>query len=235
MNTKRFKINNIPSILWGDASDHLFIAIHGNESNKEDDVITVFAENATKHGYQVLSFDLPEHGERKDEPYLCKVQNCVKDLECIMAYAKSFYNHISLFACSMGAYFSMLSFSLESIEQVLFLSPVVNMDRIIHNMMTWFNITEEQLKNELEIATPIGQTLYWDYYSYVISHPINIWNMDTAILYGSDDKLCEFDIITNFVKRFHIDLEIMEHGEHYFHTEEQLDYFETWINKKINY
>ena len=49
--------------LWGEPSDRLFIAVHGNMSSKDDDAIVIFAEEATDKGYQVLSFDLPEHGE----------------------------------------------------------------------------------------------------------------------------------------------------------------------------
>ena len=131
------KIENIPAILWGDKSDKLFVVVHGNMSNKADDSIIVFAEEATALGYQVLSFDLPQHGDRKDDTYLCNVQNCVQDLHTIMTYAKSLSNHISLFACSMGAYFSLLAYSHEPLKQCLFLSPVVNMERIINNMMTW--------------------------------------------------------------------------------------------------
>lgn len=44
----------------------IFIAVHGNMSNKEDAVIQILAEEADRKGYQVLSFDLPEHGERKE-------------------------------------------------------------------------------------------------------------------------------------------------------------------------
>ena len=36
-------------------------------SNKEDEVIKLLVEKVTSRGYQVLSFDLPEHGERKDD------------------------------------------------------------------------------------------------------------------------------------------------------------------------
>jgi alpha-beta hydrolase superfamily lysophospholipase len=72
-------------------------------SNKADDSIIVFAEETAAKGYQVLSSDLSEHGERKDKCYLCKVQNCVKDLSIIMNYAKSMWSNISIFACSMGA------------------------------------------------------------------------------------------------------------------------------------
>ncbi len=41
------------------------------------------------------------------------------------------------------------------------------MKRIIKNMMKWFNIDEQYLKNEQTVKTPIGQNLYWDYYCYV--------------------------------------------------------------------
>ncbi|MFA9466333.1 MAG: alpha/beta hydrolase [Velocimicrobium sp.] len=232
---RKLKINNIPSVLWGEQSDNLFLAIHGNMSNKEDDIITIFSENAIKHGYQVLSFDLPKHGDRKQEKLLCNVQNCIQNLEDIMAYAKSFYKHINLFACSIGSYFSLISYSNENLEQVLFLSPIVDMERLITNMMTWFGVTEEQLKTEQEIDTPTGQKLYWDYFSYVKNHPLNKWTAHTAILYGSNDDLCEFEVISNFAKHNSCDLQILEQGEHYFHTPEQLSYFKKWIDQKINF
>ena len=69
------RINNIPSIIWGERSNKVLIAVHGNMSNKEDEVIKILAEKVVFKGYQLLSFDLPEHGERKEnKEYLCKVQ-----------------------------------------------------------------------------------------------------------------------------------------------------------------
>lgn len=230
---QNFKIEKIPAILWGETSEKLFVVVHGNMSNKADDTIIVFAEEATVKGYQVLSFDLPEHGDRKGETYACKVQNCVKDLNVIMRYAQSLSNKISVFSCSMGAYFSLLAYNHEPLQQCLFLSPVVNMERIINNMMTWFSISEDRLKIEKEVPTPIGQTLYWDYYCYVKENPVAFWNTRTSILYGSEDNLCEFDVVSGFAKRFDCDLQVMEGGEHYFHTEEQLRFFRQWLKKYI--
>lgn len=227
------KIENIPAILWGDKSDKLFVVVHGNMSNKADDAIVIFAEEATAIGYQVFSFDLPEHGERKDESYAYKVQNCVKDLNTIMEYAKALSNNISLFACSMGAYFSLLAYSNEPLQQCLFLSPVVNMKRIINNMMTWFNVTEDRLKTEKEIPTPAGHILYWDYYCYVKEHPVTAWNKSTSILYGSEDNISEFDVISEFAKHFDCDLQVVEKGEHYFHSEEQMQVFRQWLKKHL--
>jgi hypothetical protein len=233
MTKKNIMIEKIPSILWGEYSDKLFIAIHGNMSNKEDEVIVIFSEEAVSKGYQVLSFDLPEHGDRKNEEYLCKVFNCVNDLNVIMNYAKTISKDISIFGCSMGTYFSLLAYSDFQISKCLFLSPVLNMERIINNMMTWFNISEERLENEKEIATPIGQTLYWDYYCYVKAHPVNFWDKPTSILYGANDNLVESDLIFNFAKQYNCKLEILENGEHFFHTESQLQFYRQWLKVNI--
>ena len=47
METKRIKINNIPSIIWGEKSSKVFIAVHGNMSNKEDKVIDLYCGTGT--------------------------------------------------------------------------------------------------------------------------------------------------------------------------------------------
>jgi alpha-beta hydrolase superfamily lysophospholipase len=63
-----------------------------------------------ERGYQVLSFDLPEHGERKDKNYQCNVWNGVHHLEIIGTYVQENWRNISLFGCSLGAYFSLLTY-----------------------------------------------------------------------------------------------------------------------------
>ena len=59
----------IPAVVWGEASDRVIIAVHGNLSNKADAPIRHLAVHALPRGYQVLSFDLSEsdHG-------ICKIQ-----------------------------------------------------------------------------------------------------------------------------------------------------------------
>ncbi|WP_338559206.1 alpha/beta hydrolase [Paraclostridium sordellii] len=231
---KHFTIENIPAILWGESSENIFIAVHGNMSNKEDDIIQIFAKEAVSLGYQVISFDLPEHGERVEEDIKCKVWDCVRELNLIMNYVKQNWNNISLVACSMGAYFSLLAYKDDFIKQSLFISPVLNMKRIIDNMMLWFDIDEEYLKSKQIVKTPIGQNLYWDYYCYVKDNPIDKWNIPTNILYGLKDDLCESDIVFKFVKRFNCSITIMNKGEHYFHAQEQLKFFKQWVDESIH-
>lgn len=229
MKKRHFKIDNIPVILWGEESDKIYIAVHGNMSHKEDTVIQFLADEVTKKGYQVISFDLPEHGERKGDDIPCKVQICVNELKTITNYVKKSWKELSLFSCSMGAYFSLVAYKNENLHKVLFLSPVVNMERIIENMMMWFQITPEKLKQEKTIDTPIGQKLYWDYFCYVKEHLIHNWEAETYILYGSKDDLCEYEYIKKFSDDFHCDLKILEDGDHYFHTKEQLKEFKQWL------
>lgn len=235
MKTKHIMINNNPSTIWGENSNKVYIAVHGNMSHKEDEVIKILSSKVCEIGYQVLSFDLPEHGDRKsDVSYLCDVKNCVSDLETIIKYAKTNYSEINLFACSMGAYFSLLSYKDEIIKNSIFLSPIVNMKILIENLMKVSNVNYEKLKQEKIIKTNFGQDLIFEYYEYVKNHPIEKWNSNTNILYGENDNLQSENLIKDFSKNFNCKLSIMKKGEHFFHTNEQLEFYKNWLDTILN-
>ena len=233
MDRKFLKIKNIPAILWGEKSDKLIIAIHGNMSNKEDVPIKILAKISMKKGYQVLSFDLTGHGERKDEGEFSKVQDYIRELSEIIDFAKENWKNINLFGNSIGAYFGLLAYKDEKLSKAWFLSPVTDMKRIIENMMKWCNITEERLKEEKTISTQIGQNLYWNYWEYVKENPIEKWEVPTYILYGEKDSLCEKDFVIKFAEKFHSDLKISEESEHWFHTEKDLEELKKWLCETI--
>lgn len=149
-----------------------------------------------------------------------------------MEYVHKHYFHIELFACSLGAYFSMMAYKDEDIKRCFFLSPVLNMQRIIENMMEWFHIDELMLYKQKEIATPIGQTLHYDYYCYVKENNV-IWNHPTYILYGNRDDMCKYDILDMFVKTHHCELTIMEDGEYFFHTLNQFEFYRQWLKTHV--
>ena len=69
-------IKNIPAILWGEKNTKIMVAVHGNMSNKTDVPIAMLVEEAIPLGYQVLSFDLPQHGDRKEEPIVSPPFTC---------------------------------------------------------------------------------------------------------------------------------------------------------------
>lgn len=231
MKKKHFQINGIPSILLGNPSSKLYIYIHGQCGYKEE--AEAFANIAVRHGWQVLSIDLPEHGERKEEKNSFDPWHVVPELVSIMEYAKCHWNQISLYANSIGAWFSMLSFEKENLKECIFVSPILDMQQLISNMMLWANVSEEQLKHELIIPTSFGHTLSWEYLQYVKQHPITQWNVPTNILYGKYDELTEISVVERFVEKFNCNLAIMENGKHWFNTPEELNALYKWLNTLV--
>lgn len=140
---------------------------------------------------------------------------------------------IYLIANSLGAYFSMLSLYDKKIKKAMFISPIVDMEKVILNMMSFLNISEEKLYREKEISTTSGETLSWEYLSYVMDNPI-VWNVPTDILYSENDNITSLETMMNFVNKTNSRLTIMKNGEHYFHTEEQMNFLDNWFEKFIN-
>ena len=139
------------------------------------------------------------------------------------------YDSVILVANSIGAYFSMNALAEKNISQAMFISPIVNMERLIADMMMWSNVTEAELESKKEIPTEFGETLSWEYLCYVRKHPIK-WSISTCILYGENDHLTSRETISGFADRIGADLTVMEDGEHWFHTAEQMKVLDHWIS-----
>lgn len=227
MKKKYIQIDGIPSIVWGNPSDNLYIYIHGRCGYKEE--AEAFADIAGRYGWQVLSIDLPEHGERKDERGTFDPWHAVPELSAVMEYGKNHWSKISLCANSIGAWFSMLSYKGEKLENCLFLSPILDMYRLISNMMIWSEVSKEQLESRGTIPTASGQTLSWEYLLYAKNNPIIKWDVPTSILYGARDELTERSVVERFAEQFGCELTVMEDGEHWFHTKEQLEVWNKWV------
>lgn len=233
MIVEHLNIKNIPAIIWGDKSPKVYLYIHGQGGDKEE--AEVFASIANCYGWQVLSIDLPEHGERKKERDLFNPWTIVPELLTVMKYAKNCWADIALFANSIGAWFSMLSFKNEKLEKSLFVSPVLDMKSLIQKMMLWANVSQERLQHEQTIPTSFGQTLSWKYWEYATENQITQWKVPTKILYAGKDHLVDRDTVEVFAKTYNCELTIWEAGEHWFHTRPQLDILYSWINNNIQY
>ena len=138
------------------------------------------------------------------------------------------YKKISIIANSIGVYFTMLSLTNKNIEKAFFISPIVDMEKLITDMMVSENITEEELYKKKEIKTSFGEILSWDYLTFARKNPIE-WNIPTYILYGENDDLTSYETILNFTNKSKANLTIMKGGEHWFHTDEQIEFLNNWI------
>jgi hypothetical protein len=141
---------------------------------------------------------------------------------------KSQCENIILIANSIGAFFCMNAGIDNMIQKAYFISPIVDMEKLITNMMKWVHVTERELESKGRIHTKFGEDLSWEYLQYVRNHPVK-WNTPTRILYGDNDYLMSIETITDFANKHQASLTIMEGGEHWFHTEEQMMFLDNWI------
>lgn len=173
-------------------------------------------------GYDVIGVDY-------EIDFLWVVKDVIK-----AAYDNAAENYaaVSVIANSIGAFFTMLTLQDCAIEQALFISPIVDMEKLIYDMMSWAGVTEAQLSIEKEIATDFGEVLSWDYLQYVKTHPIS-WRVPTHILYGGQDNLTARDTIEAFAAKHNAPLTVMEDGEHWFHTKEQVAFLNSWMKDAL--
>ena len=231
MKEKHILVQEIPAVLYGDSSESLFLYIHGKMGCKEE--AARFAEIVCPKGYQVLSIDLPGHGERTVEMERFVPWEVVPELQAVYGSAQQRWEKISLYANSIGAYFSLLAFREAKLEKSLFVSPILDMEKLIRDMMGWAGVTQERLKEAGEIPTAFGEILSWKYLTYAAEHRITKWDCPTEILYAGQDHLTARKTVDDFAQRFGCMVTVMENGEHWFHTEEQLAVLDAWLHKEM--
>ena len=99
-------------------------------------------------------------------------------------------------------------------------------------LLRWANVSETDLHEKIEIPTDFGETLSWKYLCFVRENPI-IWNVPTEILYAENDNLISRQTVNEFISNHNTHLTVMENGEHWFHTDEQLAFLDSWMKKAI--
>jgi len=97
--------------------------------------------------------------------------------------------HLTLVANSIGAFFTLSSLDETLVDRAYFISPIVDMENLICNMMQWSGVTEQEL------------------------------------------ALTSIETVSAFAKQHHAGLTVMPGGEHWFHTEEQMQFLDHWIRE----
>ena len=231
MIVKPLSLQGIPALLYGDPCDRAFLHVHGKMGCKEE--AERLAAIACPRGWQVLSMDLPEHGARKVSPETFTPWQVIPELRMCYDWMRPRWDSISLYATSMGCWYSMLALPDRQLAQALFVSPVVDMVKLIQKLMDWSNVTEAQLEREKTIPTEWGEVLSWDYYTWAKEHPVSHWNVPTALLFGERDHLTDLATAEAFAARFAAELEIIPDSRHWFQDERQLAALKDWTERRL--
>ena len=192
----------------------LAIYIHGKGGN---------ANEAEHYTSLLLKYDVIGFDYQSQNPW-----NAKREFSNFYDKATKEYDSTIVIANSIGAFFTLVSLANKRIERAFFISPIVNMKKLIRDMMQWAGVTIEELQKKEEISTNFRETLSWNYYSYACNHPIE-WKIPTYILYGEKDNMTSKKTITEFAKETGASLTIMPDGEHWFHTEKQMEFLDRWI------
>ena len=139
---------------------------------------------------------------------------------------------IILIANSIGAYFSMNALSGKKIQKAILISPIVDMEKIIENLMQAENVTENELHEKKIIPTKFGENLSWNYLKYVRENKID-WQSPTEILYGEKDNFTDKQTMFDFAEKICANITVMKDGEHFFHTAEQMNFLDNWLKNLL--
>ncbi|HCD07553.1 MAG TPA: alpha/beta hydrolase [Lactobacillus sp.] len=182
------------------------------------------AENFKKNcpGFDMIGIDYQEY-----LPWIVREKIQVKYDEI-----KFNYDQIDLVANSIGVYFSMLALQNSSINKALFISPILDMKKSIYDKLQLLGLTTADLENEGEIVVPGSENLSWKYLQFVEDNPIN-WQIPTEILYGQNDDHTSRETLDSFIQSHNAHVTIMKNGQHWFHTKEQVDFLNHWMESKI--
>ena len=194
----------------------IVVYIHGKNGSAAEAVRyrRLFADS------NVLGFDY-----KARSPWEAK-EEFVPFFEPILKSRKS----VTIVANSIGAFFAMHALQDMRIKKAYFISPIVNMENLILNMLSQANASEEELRDKGELSTKFGEKLSWKYLCYAREHPI-CWTAPTHILYGEKDELTSFETICEFANQIGATLTVMKNGEHRFHTAQQMRFLNDWIRR----
>lgn len=194
---------SLPAVLYGERSDRVYLYLHGRHGCKEE--AAALAPVLCAGGWQILAVDLPEHGERRNDPddkKECFPWTVIPEWKAVVKWLDERYSRVALIAVSMSAWFVMRTFRDRAFDHALFLSPIADLRLVIEDMMARAGVTASDLGWKQHIPTAEGETLHWDYYAYAAYQPINRWDTPTEILYAENDALQPRQVMEAFAARF---------------------------------
>ena len=144
------------------------------------------------------------------------------------------YKEIIVIANSIGAFYAYEYLSDFNIKHAFFISPIASMFQIIFNLRMQYGISEQELKEKKIIALENGQVLSYDFYKHVSNYKDN-WTVPTDVLYGSRDDVVYVENIADFLADHpKAKLTIKRDSEHYFHTEEEIEFIKNWVLNSLH-
>lgn len=226
---EEFTLNGIPALRWGEPGGRAVVGVHGKFANKFDPIMALCGEVIASQGDQLITFDLPTHGDRNDD----KKFNAMAASPEVLAFtqlARSQSTEVSLLANSIGAYFSLCDTPAGTFKHAWLVSPLIDLEYYIRDVMAEYLVTEEQLAAETVIDTPRA-VLEWSYLRFVQEHPPRL-DIPCWIIRGDQDEMVPLNAISRFLKTPGCELVQIEGGRHFLGQLPYLNTVITWFKER---
>ena len=222
-------LDGIPALRWGKPGGRAVVGVHGQFSNKLDPVMAQCGEVIASRGDQLITFDLPTHGDRRDD----KVFNAMVTSPEVRAFAqlaRSQSTEVGLLASSIGAYFSLCDTPTGTFERAWLVSPLIDLEYYIRDVMAEYSVTDEQLEAETVIDTPRA-VLEWPYLRFVEEHPARL-DIPSWTIRGDQDEVVPLDALSRFVSAPGVELVQIEGGQHFLGQPPHLETVVAWFKER---
>lgn len=121
----------------------LVIYIHGKGGN---------ADEANHYKPLFPDFDVIGFDYKAETPWDAK-----QEFSAYFDSVAANYDEVMLIANSIGAFFSMNALGEKRIKQAFFISPMVNLEKLICNMMLWANVSEDELRKKVKLRRTLAR------------------------------------------------------------------------------
>ena len=222
-------LDGVPALRWGRPGGRAVIGVHGRFSNKRDPVMAQCGDVIASRGDQLITFDLPTHGDREDDKAFNPME-ASPEVRTFAQLARSQSTEIGLLANSIGAYFSLCDTPAGTFERAWLVSPLLDLEYYIRDIMAEYSVTDEQLEAETEINTPRG-VLEWPYLRFVEKHPARL-DIPSWIIRGDQDEMVPLGTLSRFVGAPGVELVQIEGGQHFLGQPPHLDTVVAWFEER---
>ena len=204
----------------------IIIAVHGFSSSKNSFINKQIAPILRENKIGMVCFDLPGHGDRKDE--LLKVDACLNSIKEVEDYVRSIYNGpISLTGKSFGGFLLLryLENNSKKYLKTILMAPALEQYKLWRH-----NENEEDRKlikslkkgkNFVRDGMEVDASILNDFFKFDIFNYLNIMN-DVKLIYGTNDVTVSNENIKKLAKIKNWELFAVDGADHFYRRDEDV-------------
>lgn len=204
----------------------IIISVHGFSSSKSSFIVKKLMPILKENNIGLLSFDLPGHGERKNE--VLKVSDCLKSIKEVESYVREFYSGpISFMGKSFGGFLLLryLQNNKNKYGKIILMAPALNQFEIwkldvSENGQELIKSLEEG-KNYVVDGMEVDVSILYDFFKFEIFKNLNV-DCDVKLIYGTKDVTVSNENIKKLAKIKNWQAFAVEGADHFYRRDEDV-------------